>query len=408
MPEKSPKWLKSKAIEYLLKGGNRAQIVNDKAVVKALVNDNAMPLEHARNFMCGGCMELSSFGKSGDMLFAKFFNTAKVLEYVLTGGICLQSGKQIIKHLTRDLTDFSSFEEFYDEYINELAKSLELTFRGVEIGAKQYAEYRPAYYLSSLIEDCIGRGRTINAGGALYEDIGIVPMGLPNVADSLTAIRIAVFKEKILPAKDLLYALAENFERNKVLRQRLNSLPKYGHGNVDADQMMSRVVKDVCNILKKRKNSLGGSFKPMIMTFRMASVEGGKLGASADGRIAGTPIAQGITPQSRAMKDGLSSAMSSALSLPVQEFTGGASHIWDIDKALAKEKILSTLVEVFFQKGGQMFQGNVSCLEQLKQAQKDPGKHPGLTVRVGGYSAIFTDLDKPAQDEIINRLHHSK
>ena len=407
MPENPPEWLKAISVQYLLHGGNRAQIINDKAVVRSMTADGDMPVEHARDYVCGGCMELSSFAKNGDLLFTKFFNVAKILEYVLTGGVCLRTGKKIFTHLGDGLTSYASFEQLYAAFELELRRSLEISFKGMDIGAREYAKWRPAFLVSSMVEDCIGRGRTINDGGALYEDFGSTPLGIPNTADSLSAINTAVFDEKFIDAATLLSAMKSDFADCASLRLRLRALPKYGQGNKDADTLMSRVVTSVCDIYAKRKNILGGKFKPMIMTFMMAPIEGDKLGASPDGRNAGTPIAQGITPQSSSMTQGIGMAMLSATSVPIERFNGGASHIWDLDPSLTNPEIVKNLIDVFFSRGGQMFQGNTIDVNELKKAQADTESYPHLTVRVGGYSATFVTLEKSIQQEIIERVRHT-
>lgn len=407
MPENPPEWLKDISVQYLLYGGNRAQIINDKAVITAMTIDGDMPVEHARDYMCGGCMELSSFAKSGDLLFTKFFNVAKVLEYVITGGVCLRTGRKVHPHLGDGLISCTSFEEFYAAFEHELARTLEISFKGMDICAQEYAQCRPAFLVSSMVEDCIGRGRTINDGGALYEDFGSTPLGIPNAADSLIAIKKAIFEEKFVDAVTLLAAMNSDFAGHASLRLKLRTLPKYGQGDKEADTLMNRVVTSVCDIYAKRKNILGGKFKPMIMTFMMAPIEGDKLGASPDGRHAGTPIAQGITPQSASMTQGIGTAMLSASSVSIDRFSGGASHIWDIDPSLSKPAIVKNLIDVFFSRGGQMFQGNTLDIKSLKEAQADPEKYPHLTVRVGGYSATFVNLQKENQEEIIERIHHT-
>lgn len=406
VPNDAPEWLLDLSTNYLLNGGNRAQILNDDAIVRAITRDGHIPANDANMYMCGGCMEISPFAMNGDLLFTGFFNVGKVLEYVITGGVCLMSGKKVLPHLEKDLSGYKSFEEFYSAFVSELERILTLTFKRLEIYCEESVKFRQLFLVSSQVDDCIKKGRVINDGGARYEDYGSTPLGIPNSADSLSAIQEAVFVKKFVTASALIDALKNNFAGQEPLRCRLATLPKYGQGDKDADEMMARFTADVCGIYERYVNRLGGKVKPMIMTFMMAAPTGAAMGASPDGRFAGTPIAQGITPQSCAMTKGVTTAMLSANSVPIEHFSGGASHIWDIDPSYAKFDVVRNLLDVFFKTGGQMFQGNVTDVEKLIDAQKNPEDHAGMTVRVGGFSAVFVNVGKEIQNEVINRRRH--
>ena len=406
IPHDAPEWLLALSANYLLHGGNRAQILNDDEIVKAITRDGHIPSEHARMYMCGGCMEISPFAMNGDLLFTGFFNVGKVLEYVMTGGICLMSGKKVLPHLEKNLSGYKSFAEFYKAFASELDRILTLTFKRLEIYCEESVKFRQLFLVSSQVDDCIKKGRVINDGGARYEDYGSTPLGIPNSADSLSAIREAVFVKKFVTASALLDALKNNFAGQEPLRRRLAALPKYGQGDKEADKMMARLAADVCAAYERYTNRLGGKVKPMIMTFMMAAPTGAANGASPDGRFAGMPIAQGITPQSSAMTKGVTTAMLSANSVPIERFSGGASHIWDIDPSYAKFEVVRNLLDVFFKTGGQMFQGNVTDVGKLIDAQKNPEEHAGMTVRIGGFSAVFVNVGKEVQDEVITRRRH--
>ena len=395
------------AARYLKDGENRAQILNDAAIVKAM-SENGVKVEDARMYMCGGCMELSPHGMNGDLLFASFFNVGKILELVLNGGVCLNTGKNLLPRLNgRGLADFKSFDELYAAFEGELARQLRHTFQNMDEWSRIWAERRPGFYVSSMVDDCVERGRGINDGGARYEDFGSTPLSIPNVADSLVAIKAAVFDQRFVSAPDMLAALRSDFKDAEPLRLRLLSLPKYGQGDAAADQIMDRVVKDVCDIYASYTNRVGGRIKPMIMTFMMASVAGAALGATADGRKAGTPVAQGITPQNASMTKGLGTAMRSAGDVDISRFSGGASHMWDIDPDFATATNLETVLKTFFSLGGQMFQGNTTDVEALVKAMRTPEQYQGLTVRVGGFSAFFVKMAKPWQEELVNRRRHT-
>ncbi len=406
IPEQAPEQFWDLAAWDLINGGNRAQVLNDSAIIKAMTRDGHIPEKDARMYMCGGCMEISPQGMNSDLLFTGFINILKILEFVITGGNCLMTGEKCRPNLHKTLADYNRFEELYQDFIAEMRNLLIMHFKSMDIAADAMAKYRPRFLLSSQIDDCIGRGRCIHEGGARYEDYGSTPLGLPNVADSLTAIRIAVFEEKFISGTELLAALRCDFKDNEPLRNRLMQLPKYGQGDLEADRMAAKIISDTCDIYDGYTNSRNGRIKPMIMTFMMAPVTGAVIGASPDGRHKGTPISQGITPQSSSMSEGVTTAINSVGRIDLERFSGGVSNMWDIDASAAKPEVIKPLLKAFFDAGGQMFQGNVTAVETLKKAQINPENYSHLLVRVGGYSGRFTTLSEILQDEIIHRHRH--
>lgn len=405
LPEEPDDAVLQLAAEDLVTGGNRAQVISDRAVVKAMVRAG-IPVEDARMYMCGGCMEISPMAMNSDLLFTNFFNVPKVLELILTGGACLNTGKRMLD-LPCDLTGYADFASLYAAFERELGRILTLTFQRMDVASEEWARNRPRFLVSSQVDDCIARGRGILDGGARYEDYGSTPLGIPNAGDALYALEQAVFGERFATARELLAALRADFVGHEVLHRRLLSLPKFGQGHPEADAMTNRVTQSACAIYEAYTNRLGGRVKPMIMTFRMAAVTGQALGASADGRRARTPIAQGLTPQSQAMTRGLSTAILSANSLDLERFSGGAATMWDLDPSLAKVEYVKQVLAAFAATGGQMFQGNMTDVEELRRAQENPDQYAHLLVRVGGFSARFVGLSRGEQDDVVARHRHT-
>jgi formate C-acetyltransferase len=405
LPEEPDEDALQLAADDLVNGGNRAQVISDRAVVRALVRAG-IPEADARMYMCGGCMEISPMAMNSDLLFASFFNVPKVLELVLTGGECLNTGTRMLD-LPQDLTGFADFEDLYAAFERELQRILTLTFERMDIASEEWARNRPRFLVSSQVDDCIARGRGILDGGARYEDYGSTPLGIPNAGDALYAIQQVVFGEGSATAAELLAALRADFAGHEALHRRLLAVPKFGQGHEAADAMTNRVTRSVCAAYEGYTNRHGGRVKPMIMTFRMAAVTGRALGASPDGRRAREPIAQGLTPQSRAMTKGLSTAILSANSLDLDRFSGGAATMWDLDPSLAKVEYVKQVLAAFAATGGQMFQGNMTDVDELRKAQEDPEAFQNLLVRVGGFSARFVALSKGEQDDVIGRYRHT-
>ncbi len=390
---------------YLLHGGNRAQLLADEPILAAMCRDDRMPERDAAMYMCGGCMELNPHGMNSDLLFAFYYNTPKTLELALTGGHCLTTGA---RRLTVDggLAQCADFEAFYALFLRETRRALETKFRQLDLFSEEMARCRPAFLQSSLVSDCLERGRNVQAGGARYNDYGGTPLGLQNVADSLYAVEQAVYVQGFCTPETLLAALAADFVGHEALRARLLALPKYGQGQAGADAMMARVVSDVCGIFDGWRNRHGGRVKPIIFTFVWAPQMGRSLGASPDGRHAGQPIGHGLTPTGPGLAGGLTAAMGSYLTLPADRVAGGASTMWDFDASWVNEALLGAVVSTFTAQGGQIFQGTTTSVDDLEQAMARPADYPHLIVRVGGFSARFTGLGSDLQEEIIRRHRH--
>ena len=384
---------------YVMKGSNRAQILNDEAIISALVKAGVSETD-AHNYYCGGCMEIAVQGATSDLLFTAKHSIAQVLEFCITGGYSLVFKKHLEYFPKTSLKDFSDFESFYGYFLN-------LHLEYMDMFSEQSEIARPMYLISSMIDDCIAKGRNMHGGGAKYNDYGATLMGLPNAADSLTAIKKAVFDDKICTVNELIDALSANFEGYEELHAKLVAIPKYGQENEEADQMMVRLTTDICTSYMAYKNRFGGYGKPVILSFVWAPSMGSILGATPDGRKQSVAVAHAITPQNLAMTKGITCAMNSCTKLSFDLFPGGATTMWDLDSSWANETVVKWLILAFFEQGGQFFQGNVTDVNELIRAQEHPEEYPNLIVRVGGFSGRFVWLGKDVQDEIINRVRHN-
>jgi pyruvate-formate lyase len=405
VPEDAPAEFIDLATRYLLQGNNRAQILSDREIVRAMTG-YGMPVEDARMYACGGCMEIMPHGMNSDLLFAATHNVPKVVELALTGGECLQTGKRLAHVALPALTDCATFEELYRVFAEELRRELLNIFHRLDLGSEMMAAYRPNFLISSMVMDCLARGREMQDGGARYHDYGVTPLGIPNAGDALFAVKRAVFDEGLCTAEELLAAMRADFAGHEELRRRLRALPKFGQQQAEADAMTDRVLTTVCDIYAGYRNRWQGRVKPIIFTFVWAPEAGAVLGATADGNHAGTAIAHGLTPQSAAMTDGLTAAIGSHAGLSLHHVAGGASSMWDLDPRWATPDTTRALLTGFLTLGGQIFQGNATDVAELLQAREHPEHYPNLIVRVGGFSARFVALSPAVQDDIINRYRH--
>jgi formate C-acetyltransferase len=340
------------------------------------------------------------------LLFAGFHNIPKMLEFCITGGKSLINGNVLQNRKMKSLRDFDNFEDFYQYFLSEADYFLTLALKFLDLFSESLDAAHPAYLISTMVDDCIGRGRALQAGGARYNNYGSAVLGIPNTADSLYAIKRAVFEDKLCSADELITALEANFVGHEALRKKLLALPKYGQEHDEADLFASNLSADLVRSYSSYINRFGGNGEFILLTFAWAPVAGGILGASPDGRLSGVPVAHSITPQSMSMTKGVTAAINSCSKQPFELFAGAASTMWDFDPSWATEEVIKGLVKTFFEQGGQIFQGNTTDVNELIKAQERPEDYPHLIVRVGGYSARFITLGKHLQDEVIKRLRH--
>lgn len=406
VPPDAPEDYLKLCANYLKNGHNRAQILNDAAIMKAMKR-SGVSAGDAADYVCGGCMEVSPQGRNSDFLFNGWHNIAKLAELAITGGTCLVSGEQLSSCRFKGLTAFDNFEDFYSDFENELTRIIHIYFHVQDIFSREAAKARPSYLLSSLLDDCRQRGRNMHDGGVRYHNYGSAPIGLPNASDALFAVKKAVFEDNLCTAEELIHAMKTDFQGNEPLRLALQKLPKYGQQDKAADEMAARVMTSVCQAYASCQNCQGGTALPMVLTFTYGPQAAAMLGASADGSHRGKMVAHGLTPQSSSMTKGITAAIGSNLRMPMDLFTGGASTMWDFDPSWISEELLLAILKTFLQGGGQIFQGNTTDVRELIQAQKNPEEYGHLIVRVGGFSARFTSLDKKLQDDIITRYRHA-
>ncbi len=389
------------AADYLRDGGGRAQIHGDDRIIESLV---ASGIAHADacEWMAGGCMEESPQGRSGDFVFTYVHNLAATFEAVLHGGAPLLLGERIAP-VEHDLTGYACFEDLFEAFRGESERVLRLMLRRVDTWVEAYARYRPALLLSSMVHDCLERGKPVSAGGARYQDYSGSAVGIPNVADSLLAIDHAVYREGFVEPATLLSALRANFEGHEPLRRRLLRLPRFGQDDPEADRMAQRVLECYLRPCEQHVTAFGGRVRPIVLGFVWVAGMGATTGATPDGRRAGEPLAHGLSPQCGSADRGLSAALRSVTRLDLSRLSGGAATMFDLDPAWARDDVVAATLRTFIALGGQIFQGNVLDTAQLEEALAEPERHGDLMVRVGGYSAKFVTLSPTTQQEILNR-----
>jgi pyruvate formate-lyase/glycerol dehydratase family glycyl radical enzyme len=405
--KKNPDRFIKRAAKIIRTGFGQPSIFNTDVVVQEMIRQGKSVVD-ARNGGTSGCVETGAFGKENYNLTG-YFNMPKVLEITLNNGVDPRSGHKIGLE-TGEPTQFETFEELFEAYDKQLSYFVDVKIRGNNVVERLYANYMPVPFLSLLIDDCIARGKDYHNGGARYDTSYIQGVGIGTMADTLTAIKYHVFDKKTLTMEELMAALGHDFEGHERTRQMLlNKTPKYGNDDDYADDVMVAVFETYFNAIDGRENTRGGINRINLLPTTCHVYFGSVMGASPDGRKAGKPLSEGISPVQGADRCGPTAVINSVAKMDHVR-TGGTllnqkftPQLLEADEGLNR---LVHLVRAFFKLDGHHIQFNVVDAATLRAAQKNPQEYRDLIVRVAGYSDYFCDLSEVLQEEIIARTEH--
>jgi formate C-acetyltransferase len=405
---KTPDRFLNRALRIIRTGFGQPSIFNTDAIVQELLRQGKSLMD-ARCGGASGCVEAGAFGKEAYILTG-YFNLTKVFEVALNNGYDTRTQKQL-GPTTGHPQEWSTVDDMFDAFETQLKHFLDVKIKGNRIIERLYATYLPAPFLSLLVEDCIANGKDYNAGGARYNTSYVQGVGLGTVTDSMAAIAHHVFDKKSLAMDELLSALVSNFAHSDRLRRRLvHNTPKYGNDDPAADKIMQRVFDAYFRNVDGRPNTRGGKHHINLLPTTCHVYFGSVIGATPDGRRAGEPLSEGISPVQGADRKGPTAVLRSAAKMD-HLLTGGTllNQKFTPD-FLSDEKgidSVKSLVRAYFALDGHHIQFNVVSAETLRQAQNDPEKYSDLIVRVAGYSDYFVDLTPELQEEIIRRTEHA-
>ncbi len=401
------------------KGGQPA-FYNDDAFMKILDN-MGIDKEDQHNWAPVGCIEAGIQGKWDYAAKGPWLNVGKVLEITLNGGIDPSTGITYLKQ-DKDLSSFNTMEELFEAYKKQLHYFMELQVITEHINDEIHLVSDINAFRSSLVDDCIERGKALIEGGSKYSADGGPTAGTITSADSLAALETFIFKQKKFSGEEILHALKTNFEdmsttpSGEEIRQTLmNKAPRFGNDQDDADKWAVALTGYIGSTYQKDfKNSrYGKGPKPCCYAYSQSPVTGNiafgsMVGALPNGRKAGEAVNNGVSPDTGSEKQGPTAAINSVGKLPSIWFQKGA--IFNVrlseNSASTDEGVqrIASLIKVLFQKNGIHIQFNVVGNETLREAQKNPEEFKDLMVRVSGYSAFFTPLDPKVQEDIIKRV----
>jgi len=395
------------ALRVVRMGYGFPSVFNADAVVREQVR-MGKSLEDARAGGCSGCVETGAFGKEAYILTG-YVSLPKILELALHDGTDPVTGRRLGPE-TGDPAGFKTFDDLFDAFRAQLRRVLDVKIAGNMLVERMYAALMPAPFLSVLTDDCIEKGRDYNAGGARYNNTFIQFVGIGTITDSLAALSQMVFDEKILDMAAFVSALDDDFKGREALRQRLlNKTHRYGNDDDYADGLMKRVFDELVALVDGRPNGKGGHYRVEMLPTTSHVYFGTMTGATPDGRRAGAPLSEGISPVQGADRKGPTAVMRSAGKMD-HIMTGGTLLNMKFTPSLLEGEAgidnLARLVRGYFKMDGHHVQFNVVGADTLRAAQVDPQSHRDLIVRVAGYSDYFCDLSSALQDEIIARTEH--
>ena len=449
--------------EFLIKAGQLTRTgcglpayYNDEVIIPALIS-RGLTLEDARQYNIIGCVEPQKSGKTDGWHDAAFFNMCRPLELVFSNGV--DEGKQIsIK--TGEVEDMKTFDQFYDAYKAQMEYMIGLMADSNNAIDLAHAQRCPLPFLSGMIEDCIGRGKSVQEGGAVYNFTGPQGFGVANMADALFAIKKLVYEDKKVTLLEMKEALKNNFGKDssvsdtaknitigvvKGLKERgievtdeqianiyknvnaesgnfgvsgnaaryqeifklIEETPKFGNDLPEVDAFARDVAYTYTKPVEKYRNPRGGVFHAGLYPVSANVPLGAQTGATPDGRYAKTPVADGVSPAAGRDVSGPTAAANSVAKLDHFIASNGTLfnmkfHPSALEGTSGLESFVALIRGYFDQKGMHM-QFNVVSRETLYDAQKHPENYKNLIVRVAGYSALFTTLSKSLQDDIIER-----
>lgn len=448
----SPHEFLIKAAKLTRTGVGLPAYYNDEVIIPSLQN-RGLTLEEARNYNIIGCVEPQVSGRTDGWHDAAFFNMCRPLEMVFSNGV--DKGEQVGPK-TGDVTSFTTFEQFYDAYKTQSRYFIELMVNADNAIDTAHAERCPLPFQSCMVDDCIKRGKSLQEGGAIYNFTGPQGFGVANMADALYAVRTLVYDQKKFTMAQLKEALENNFGKDmdehmaaklteKVALELVNSgkkleeddihniyntvrrntctqeqkarydqmlemisaLPKYGNDIKEVDMFARDVAYTYTKPLQEYKNPRGGTFQAGLYPVSANVPLGAQTGATPDGRLAYTPIADGVSPAAGRDQNGPTASANSVARL--DHFIASNGTLYNMKfhpSALAGDSGLESfvaLVRGYFDQKGSHMQFNVVSRETLRDAQRHPEKYRSLVVRVAGYSALFTTLSRSLQEDIINR-----
>ncbi len=404
LSRKNPDRFLKAAARVIRKGYGYPSIFSADTVIEQMIRAGKS-VEDARDGGTSGCVETGAFGKEAYILTG-YLNTPKIFELALNNGVDPVSGKKIGVE-TGDPAGFKTFDDLYAAFEKQLHHIVEIKIKGNQFIERLYADNAPAVFLSVLTDDCIKKGKDYNDGGPRYNTNYIQCVGIGTMVDSLSALKKHVFEEKTFKMKDALEAVRDNFSGSEPLRLTFaNKTSRWGNDDDYADDLMKKVFNSLYDEIDGRPNTKGGCYHIDMLPTTCHIYFGSITGATPDGRLAGAPLSEGISPVQGADRNGPTAVIKSCGKMDHIRTGGTLLNMKFMPKVLEGEEgidKLAQLVRTYFRYDAHHIQFNVVDSDTLRKAQAHPEEYRDLIVRVAGYSDYFCDIGHDLQEEIISR-----
>ncbi|MEA4914935.1 MAG: glycyl radical protein [Christensenella sp.] len=388
---------------------------SDEIIIPSFLNIGVKK-EDAYNYSAIGCVEVAVPGKWGYRCTGmSFLNFPKTLMIALNDGIDIDSGKRVFEGTGHffNMESFDDVRKAWDIFVREFCRQAVILDSAADMVLEQEV---PDILCSALTEDCIARGKHLKEGGAVYDFISDLQVGIANLGDSLAAIKKTVYEDKSVTREELWNALLTDFagERGEEIRKLLLAVPKFGNDDDYVDSLVVEGYDSYIDELKKYKNTrygrgpIGGCYYAGTSSISANVPQGAGTCATPDGRHKGDPLAEGCSPTHAADVNGPTAVFKSVSKLRTDKITGGVLLNQKVspsmlEKPRDRQKLLLLLRTFFNALKGFHVQYNVVSRETMLDAQVHPENHKDLIVRVAGYSAFFNVLSRQTQDDIIAR-----
>lgn len=406
--KKTPQKFLKRACEISRKGWGQPAFYNTEAQITELINAGKS-LEDARRGGSSGCVETGAWGNEAYILTG-YMNIPKIFQLTLFNGFDEYSGKQLGLQLGY-ARDFKNFDELWTAFKKQLKHFVDIKIRGNNVIERLYAEEMPAPCLSVVTNDCISNAKDYNAGGARYNTNYIQGVGIGTVTDCVASVKYNVFDEKNFTMEELIDAMEHDFEGYDYIYSLVHDkTPKYGNDDDYADELMREIFDLYHDTIVGRPNMKGGKYGIDMLPTTCHVYFGDVILATPNGRKAHKPVSEGISPEKSADTNGPTAVIKSCAKMDHLATAGTLLNQKFTPNVVAGEAGLNnmaSLVRSYFAMDGHHIQFNVVDRQTLIEAQKHPEEHKDLIVRVAGYSDFFRNLDKPLQDEIIERTEQS-
>ena len=405
---KTPAKFLKRACEISREGWGQPAFYNTEAQIAELLNAGKS-LPDARRGGSSGCVETGAWGSEAYILTG-YLNIPKIFQLTLFNGYDEYSKKQLGLQLGY-AKDFKTFDELWAAFKKQLEYFVDVKIRGNNVIEKLYAENMPAPCLSVVTNDCISKAKDYNAGGARYNTSYIQGVGIGTVTDCVAAIKYNVYDKKNFTMEELIEAMEHDFEGyDSIYKMVHDNSPKYGNDDDYADDIMQEIFELYRSTITGRPNIRGGEYRIDMLPTTCHVYFGDVILATPNGRKAHKPVSEGISPEKSADTNGPTAVIKSCSKMD-HLATGGTllNQKFTPDVVAGEEGLnhMADLIRSYFAMDGHHIQFNVVDRQTLINAQKHPEDYKDLIVRVAGYSDFFRNLDKPLQDEIINRTEQS-